>query len=266
MVKCVVQINKSDRNDDIKREYTLKACLEILRKKISDKMRRDDVNTNISGYGKGWLMGIENTGKYPDRTMSEKEWKKYLAKIDAVEETIRQQIKEEGKQNQARADESREDNRAVRQEEWEASMMELKQQRKELLQTERSDYFLFVQEEEVVEDSQNSQEKEWVPYSEYMEDGRIVYNGVAFTCNAQEHSICLGDMSDPRKVVTIPLSGGGILKVNRKEIGSLGKAMGMFSAEDVGNILRALEEDKQIQANRFAIEEEENDTMVNIAS
>ncbi len=221
---------------------------------------------NVSGYREGWLMGIGNTGKYPDRTMSEKEWKKYLAKIDAVEETIRQQIKEEGEQNQSRADESREDNRAVWKEEWESSMMELKLQRKELLQPEQSDYYLFVQEEEVAVDSQGSQGKDWVPYSEYMEDGMIVYNGVAFTCNEQEHSICLGDMSDPRKVVTIPLSGGGILKVNRNEIGSLGKAMGMFCAEDVGNILRALEEDKQIQANQFAIEEEENDTMVNIAS
>lgn len=224
------------------------------------------MDTNISSYGRGWLMGIENTGKYPDRTMSEKEWKKYLAKIDAVEETIRRQVREEGKRNQERAEGSREDNRAVWREEWEASMMELKQQRKGLLQPEQSDHYLFVQEEELVKDCQSGQEKDWVPYGEYMENGRIVYNGVTFTCNEREHSICLGDMSDPRKVVTIPLSGGGILKVNRNEIGSLGKAMGMFSAEDVGNILRALEEDKQIQANRFAIEEEENDAMVNIAS
>ncbi len=41
-----------------------------------DKMRRDDMGINVSGYREGWLMGIGNTGKYPDRTMSEKEWKK----------------------------------------------------------------------------------------------------------------------------------------------------------------------------------------------
>ena len=40
----------------------------------------------------------------------------------------------------------------------------------------------------------------------------------------------------------------------------------MFSAEDVGRILRALEEDKQIQKNLHTIEEEEKKTVENLAS
>ncbi|RKI41409.1 hypothetical protein D7V86_07240 [bacterium D16-51] len=221
---------------------------------------------NISGCHDGWLFGVGNTGKYPDRTMSEKEWKKYLERIDAVQEVIRQQIQEEGKQNLERADKARGENRAFWQEEWEEAQADVKRGRTGFLQPDMADYNFFVQEELVHELESYSPEDGMVPYSQYMEDGVILYNGVVFTCNPVEHSICLGDMSDYRQVVTIPLAGGGLLKVNRNEIGSLARAMGMFCAEDVGNILRVLSEDRQVRANQHAIEEEENRTMEDMVS
>jgi len=50
----------------------------------------------------------------------------------------------------------------------------------------------------------------------------------------------LGDMTNPNDVLSIPLSGGGTLRVNKHNIGDLGKAISMFSAEDIGIILRAV--------------------------
>ena len=83
----------------------------------------------------------------------------------------------------------------------------------------------------------------------------IVYNGVCFNCNQEDNSICLGDMSDPSKVITIPLSGGGTLKVNRGNISDLGRAIGMFSPEDIGNILRAIAQDRKAQETEMEIED-----------
>lgn len=54
-----------------------------------------------------------------------------------------------------------------------------------------------------------------VPYGYLAKDGVITYNGVAFICDEKTNSICLGDVSDPKKTINIPLSGGGHLKVNR---------------------------------------------------
>jgi len=99
-----------------------------------------------------------------------------------------------------------------------------------------------------------------------MQGNKIVYNGVVFDCDPEHHAISLGDVSNPRNVINIPLEDGGVLLVNRNEVGSLAKAIGMFSAEDVWRILRALEEDKQIQRNQYAIEEEENQTMEDMVS
>ncbi len=54
-----------------------------------------------------------------------------------------------------------------------------------------------------------------VPYEYLAKDGVITYKGVIFTCNSDWNAICLGDMSNRKNVLTIPLSEGGCLMVNR---------------------------------------------------
>lgn len=96
------------------------------------------------------------------------------------------------------------------------------------------------------------------PYDYLSKDGVITYKGVTFVCDYERNAICLGDMSDPKKVLDIPLSGGGSLRVNRGEIGTLSKAIGMFSPEDVNLILRAIALDKKCQQELNKIDDLEN--------
>ncbi len=96
-----------------------------------------------------------------------------------------------------------------------------------------------------------------VPYGHLAKNGVIVYNGVCFVCDERTNSICLGDVTDEKKVLNIPLSGGGHLKVNRDSIGLLSKAAGMFSPEDLNLIMRAIAEDTKIQSVQKEIEDEE---------
>lgn len=96
-----------------------------------------------------------------------------------------------------------------------------------------------------------------VPYGHLAKDGVIEYNGVVFVCDERTNSICLGDMTDEKNVLNIPLSGGGHLKVNRGSIGLLSKAAGMFTPEDLNLIMRAIAEDTKIQSVKKEIEDEE---------
>ena len=96
-----------------------------------------------------------------------------------------------------------------------------------------------------------------VPYGYLAKDGVIEYNGVCFVCDERTNSICLGDMTDKNKVLTIALSGGGCLKVNRANLGDLSKAIGMFSPEDVNLILRAIAQDTKIQSMKNELEDME---------
>ena len=96
-----------------------------------------------------------------------------------------------------------------------------------------------------------------VPYGSLAKDGVIEYNGVVFTCDEKTNSICLGDMTDEKNVLNIPLSGGGHLKVNRNSIGLLSKAAGMFSPEDMNLIMRAITQDAKIESVKKEIEDEE---------
>ncbi|MCM1253704.1 MAG: hypothetical protein NC321_12860 [Clostridium sp.] len=95
-----------------------------------------------------------------------------------------------------------------------------------------------------------------VPYSYLAKDGIIDYNGVIFVCDTKNKSLCLGDTSNPKNCITIGLSGGGSLVVNRDNLGDLAKAIGMFSPEDVNLILRAIAEDAKIQQMKQQIDDE----------
>ena len=94
-----------------------------------------------------------------------------------------------------------------------------------------------------------------VPYGHLAEDGTITYNGVVFVCEERTNSIRLGDMTNEKNVLTIGLSGGGSLKVNRNSLGMLSKAIGMFSPEDVNRIMRAIAQDTKIQSMKKEIDD-----------
>ncbi len=96
-----------------------------------------------------------------------------------------------------------------------------------------------------------------VPYEHLAKDGVIIYNDVCFVCDEETNSICLGDMTDKKNVINIPLSGGGNLKVNRANLGDLSRAIGMFSPEDVNLIMRAIALDTKLQATEKEIDDME---------
>ena len=103
------------------------------------------------------------------------------------------------------------------------------------------------------------------PYSALAQDGVIQYNGVTFICDSDTNSICLGDMSNPKKVLNIPLSSGGHLKINVDNLDAIPQASGMFSAEDMGAILRAISEYEHCTSKLEEIEEEENEAVEEVA-
>lgn len=103
------------------------------------------------------------------------------------------------------------------------------------------------------------------PYS-YLadENGLIQYKGVVFVCDDEKQTISLGDVTDEKKVLTIPLEEGGCLKVNRDNLGDLSHAISMFSPEDVKRILTAIAQDTHCTRKQLEIDEME-DTAVNAA-
>lgn len=103
------------------------------------------------------------------------------------------------------------------------------------------------------------------PYSYLAKGGIVEYNGVVFTCAYKENALCLGDMTDPKKVLRISLPSGGSLKVNVDSIGNLQKAASMFSPEDLNAILRAIHEYNHCTKKLNEIEDEENKSPEDIA-
>ena|GEM_PF-785963 len=103
------------------------------------------------------------------------------------------------------------------------------------------------------------------PYSYLAKDGIVEYNGVIFTCDYKENALCLGDMTDPKKVLRIGLPSGGSLKVNVDSFGSLQKAASMFSPEDLNAILRAIHEYNHCAKKLNEIEDDENKSPDDIA-
>lgn len=95
------------------------------------------------------------------------------------------------------------------------------------------------------------------PYAEMIdpETGVISYHGVVFVPDSQKNAICLGDMNNEDNILTIPLSKGGSLRVNRNNIDQLGKAIDMFSPEDIRRIMEAISLDAKVQKEKAEIEE-----------
>lgn len=100
------------------------------------------------------------------------------------------------------------------------------------------------------------------PYSNLAKDGVIEYNGVTFNCDYKHNAITLGDVeSNPRKVLTIGLSGGGSLKVNVDNLDELSRAVGMFSPADLNAIMKAIQTYKHCTSKLKEMEDEENEAV-----
>ena len=195
---------------------------------------------------KSEMFSVSDAQTKPDKSMNDKEWDDYLNKIDNVLDFYKQITVEDGKKNLETADKEREENRAV----WLEDISKLMQMGQTFVAEKINN--------ENIQEKQKEQELLKNNKNEYfaLGDGAdIIYKGVCFVCNEEDNSISLGDMSDPSKVITIPLSGGGTLKVNRDNISELGRAIGMFSPEDIGNILRAIAQDRKAQETKMEIED-----------
>ena len=94
-----------------------------------------------------------------------------------------------------------------------------------------------------------------VPYGYLAKNGVIEYNGVIFVCDEVHNAICLGDMTDESEVISIPLTEGGCLKVNRDNISDLAKAISMFSPEDIRRIMEAIATDAKCQQMQQEMDE-----------
>ena len=90
------------------------------------------------------------------------------------------------------------------------------------------------------------------------ESGIIEYKSTVFICDDEHGALCLGDMSDESNVLSIPLAGGGTLKVNRNNKADLARAIGMFKPEDIRRIMVALAQDNKVQEMENEIEDEKN--------
>lgn len=88
------------------------------------------------------------------------------------------------------------------------------------------------------------------------EKGIVEYKGVEFQCDYDNNRICLGDVSDPKKCISVSLEKGGCLVFNRENIDDLVRAIDMFSPEDINRIMRAIAEDAKVRQTLAQIEDE----------
>lgn len=77
-------------------------------------------------------------------------------------------------------------------------------------------------------------------------------------CDDEHNQITIGDVSNPKNCLNIPLSGGGSLVVNRDNLGDLANVIGMFSPEDINRIMRAIAQDTKAQAMQKEIDDDTN--------
>lgn len=161
------------------------------------------------------------------RSYTAKEWDKLIDKVDKNLEAVR---KEQEQRKEAQEKEA-----------LEKSVLESSNVRR--------NFFM---------EKLNGTYKSAFPYEHLAKNGVISYHGVEFVCDAQKNAICLGDMSDQKNVLTIPLEGGGSLMVNRDSLGTLADVISMFSPEDINRIMRAIADDNKAQEAQEEIEEDTN--------
>ena len=165
-----------------------------------------------------------------------KEWDKLMDKVDKNLEAIKKEQEQRREALEKEDQEKRESNQDKFTSILEGSDV-------------RRNYFM---------EKMNGTYKKSFPYEHLAENGVIVYNGVEFICDAEKNAICLGDMSNKKDVLTIPLEGGGSLMVNRNNIGDLSRAITMFSPEDIKRIMCAIADDNKARETQEEIEEDKN--------
>ncbi len=199
----------------------LMACISDKKKEIKQKLQNGETEPSFS-IGAG--------------SFTVKEWDKLLSKVD--------------KNNEAICKEQEERKEALK---------------KEALEKKESDQKMFIS---ILESGDvkrnyfmekiNGTYQPSCPYESLAKNGVIHYKGVEFVCDTERNAICLGDMSNKKDVLTIPLEGGGSLMVNRNSIGLLAKAITMFSPEDMNRIMRAIADDNKVQEMQQEIDEDTN--------
>lgn len=88
-------------------------------------------------------------------------------------------------------------------------------------------------------------------------NGFVEYNRVSFRCNYLSGALELGDTSNPMQCIRVPLEGGSLL-FHPDSMGGVSKAIGMFSAEDQGRIMRAIQIYNMAKKKMEELEEDEN--------
>lgn len=183
------------------------------------------------------------------RAYSAREWKKLMSEVDTAIEDIKQEQKEYMEQKE-KAEEAK--------------------KLTEEAQEKREDYVQQLYEKMTSSGTKTAQAmgtslrarldgEKTAPYSTLADENGIVsYNGVDFVCDYEHNALCLGDMSDEKKVLTIPLEKGGSLKLNVNNIGDMSKAISMFSPADVNRILSAISTYEKLQKTELEIEDMEN--------
>lgn len=165
-----------------------------------------------------------------------KEWDKLLSKVDKNNEAVRKEQEERKEALEEEALEKKESDQKTF-----VSILES--------DSVKRNYFM---------EKINGTYQPSCPYESLAKNGVIHYKGVEFVCDTERNAICLGDMTNKKDVLTIPLEGGGSLMVNRNSIGMLGKAITMFSPEDMNRIMRAIADDNKVQEMQEEIDEDTN--------
>ena len=98
--------------------------------------------------------------------------------------------------------------------------------------------------------------KRQCPYSALAKDGIIEYNGVFFTCDYDNNTICLGSMAEGEDIITVNLPSGGTLKINADNVDQISRCAGMFTPEDLNAILRAIHEHEHTKNKEFQVKDE----------
>jgi hypothetical protein len=97
------------------------------------------------------------------------------------------------------------------------------------------------------------------PYGAMADDlGLISYNGVTYQYSSSDRYLCLGDMNEEDNILTIPLSSGDTLRINRNSIDDLAKSISMFPPKDQKRIMEAIHTDAKCRSKRNEMEEFEN--------
>lgn len=100
------------------------------------------------------------------------------------------------------------------------------------------------------------------PYGAMANDSNIIaYNGVTYQYSSSTNCLCLGDMSKEDNILTIPLSTGDTLLVNRNNLDDLAKSISMFVPADQKRIMDAIYTDAKCHSKQVEMETKESEVL-----